>query len=191
MRSVANTPDESRVFIIVIIYKPAVHIIGCAVVTARRTNGTKDERREGRIGVRAVAPGCSPMDSRTVVGDRSRCIARAMRRIALLWCTSAIRSVTRARRSAPSISLSFPPSVSRVSRGCPQIARNYWLLLFSRHTPHGSPPFHVISTCPCDALLPHTLVCRFSSFFSLAIPPLAPLLSLTTPPRLLPPWTCS
>lgn len=36
---------------------------------------------------------------------------------------------------------------ARVSRRCPQIARNCCLLLFSRHTPHAS-PFHVFSTCP-------------------------------------------
>lgn len=122
-------PWQSRVFIIVIIYKPAVHIIGCAIVTARHTNGTKGERREGRIGVRAVAPGCSPMDSRTVVGDRSRCIARAMRRIALLWCTSAIRSVTRARRSASSISLSFRSlclaGLARLPPNCPKLLASF------------------------------------------------------------------
>lgn len=57
-------------------------------------------------------------------------------------------------RAAPWQAVTRVPLGARVSRCCPQIARNYWLLLFSRHTPRAS-SFHVISTCLRDAPLSH------------------------------------
>lgn len=103
------------------------------------------------------------MDSRTVVwrSRDARCIALRLLAVGARSFVRFVHSVTRAR-------LFLSLFLSRVSHGCPQIARNYWLLLFSRHTPHGSLALHIISTCPRDAPAPTcVLVCRFSSSTSL------------------------
>lgn len=132
------------------------------------------------------------MDSRTVVGDRSRCIARAMRRIALLWCTSAIRSVTRARRSPLLLSLSLSLPLSRGSRAAapklPEIIGFFCFPVIRRMALRRSMSFLPVPVTLCSHIRSFV---AFPPSSRSQFPPLAPLLSLTTPPRLLPPWTCS
>lgn len=185
---VAGIPRSSGVFVIVIIGRLRNRARGRdGTSVAERAAKRAKRRTEGESG--CEPPGCSPIDSRTVVGGDGRVAPRA--RCVASRCCRTMRPVVHSFGHASS---SLPPpltlslSVSRVSRDCPQIARNYWLLLFSRHTPHGSLARSLrrsMSFLPVPVTLSlrfHILVCRFSSFFSrppLLAPFPAPATSVT------------
>lgn len=78
-----------------------------------------------------------------------------------------VHSVT---RTCLSVCLSFSfslPSLARLPLNCPKLLASFVFPSYAAWLAH-SPPFHVISTCPRDAPLPHT---RLSLFLRLLAHP--------------------